>query len=61
MYEVGSYFGPVLVICFFSAVLMIQVVCDTTPYWLVIVFNFISFFISFISIHRSILVHALWI
>ena len=26
-------------ICVSSAVLMIQVVCDTTPYWLVIVFN----------------------
>ena len=39
MYEVGSYFGPVLVRCVSSAVLMIQVVCDTIPCWLGNVFN----------------------
>jgi hypothetical protein len=39
MYEVGSYFGSVLVKCVFSVVLMVQVVCDTTPCWLVNIFN----------------------
>jgi len=39
MYEVGSCFGPVLVKCVSSAVLMVQVVCDTTPCWLVNIFN----------------------
>jgi hypothetical protein len=39
MCEVGSYFGTVLVRCVSSAVLMIQVVCDTSPCCLVNVFN----------------------
>jgi hypothetical protein len=39
MYEVGSYFGLVLLRCVFSAILMIQVVFDTTPCWLVNVFH----------------------
>jgi hypothetical protein len=39
MYEVGSFFGPVLVKCVSSAVLMVQVVCETTPCWLVNIFN----------------------
>jgi len=39
MYEFGSYFGQVRVRFDSSAVLMIHVVCDTTPCWLVNVLN----------------------